>query len=112
VTAALGLCSNSAPAADADSVSEPMPKPISEACWTLSIPLRLIEARYGPGNFDDAGDELCACLAEMGGYACHFDFDSRHPNPWYHVLVLSVPGLPAALVEPLLARVRALDLLS
>lgn len=78
------------------------------------IPIRMVELAYGSGNFDDAGDEIAAALADWAEYpgqiCCTFEFDSAHPNPWYHALVVEVAGLPEALHAPFVARLAALGL--
>ncbi|KAB8141229.1 hypothetical protein F8S13_20735 [Chloroflexia bacterium SDU3-3] len=78
------------------------------------IPIRLVEAAYGAGNFDDAGDEIAAALADLADYpgqvVCRFAFDCAHHNPWYHALVVGVAGLPEALHASFAARLAALGL--
>lgn len=63
----------------------------------LRLPLRLIEARYGAGNFDDAGDAVCDWAASVSGregvHKVEFDFDTTHPNPWFHVMTCAVTGI-------------------
>ena len=64
----------------------------------LRMPLRLIEAQYGSGNFDDAGDDIFAMLNGMssrpGQFRFTIEFDCAHPNPWYHVMVCQCEALP------------------
>jgi len=61
------------------------------------FPLAAIQARYGAGNYDDAGDAIAAALALACADAdpprLGFDFDAVHSNPWFHALVVSVHGL-------------------
>lgn len=72
------------------------------------LPVRLIEARFGAGNFDDAGDAVAAWLRDWSGgedrYRIGYEFDSGHDNPWFHALALSIEGLPAPLCERLRRR--------
>lgn len=60
------------------------------------IPLHVIESKYGPGNFDDAGDDIALLFrraVDQAKCSYRFDIDGSHPNPWYHALVFSVDGL-------------------
>ncbi|ADB14960.1 hypothetical protein Psta_0265 [Pirellula staleyi DSM 6068] len=79
---------------------------------SIRVPLRVIESVYGRDNFDNAGDDMGDDLRELsdwpGQYRCRFNFDTVHPNPWYHALVFEVEGVPdpviARLVEMLIGR--------
>ncbi|MBX9401522.1 hypothetical protein K4L06_09370 [Lysobacter sp. BMK333-48F3] len=70
--------------------------------------LDAIQSRYGAGNFDDAGDEIAAALvaacADRGVPPLSFDFDTAHPNPWFHALVATVHGLTPAQHDDFLSR--------
>jgi hypothetical protein len=62
----------------------------------MKLPLRQVEERFGPGNFDDAGDALVAFLngiMEGHHYSIAWSFDTLHPNPWYHSFDLTIKGL-------------------
>ncbi|MDL5035630.1 hypothetical protein [Comamonas resistens] len=64
--------------------------------FTFKLPLRLVEAVFGCGNFDDCGDWLQDWMAEYlaehppsrSGYRLMLDcdFETVHPNPWFHTL--------------------------
>lgn len=61
------------------------------------LPLRIIERVYGAGNFDDAGEEIADALEQIsdykGQYRYRFDFDSKHANPYFHVMVIDIEGI-------------------
>lgn len=73
-----------------------------------------IEARYGHGNFDDAGDHVAEALREVSAagnqYPLAFEFDTAHANPWYHAFVVTVTGLPDDVARRFAARMQALGL--
>lgn len=65
----------------------------------------VIEQKFGPGNFDDAGDAMVEALREAfehsktaarlaPHFTVAFDFDSSHPNPWHHTMVVTFGGVP------------------
>ncbi|MDR2298210.1 MAG: hypothetical protein LBE30_07690 [Comamonas sp.] len=64
--------------------------------FTFKLPLRLVEAVFGGDNFDDCGDWVQDWLAEylaehppsLSGYrlVLDCDFETEHPNPWFHTL--------------------------
>lgn len=67
---------------------------------TLRIPIERIEAQFGAGNIDDACDALIELLhAGCGdqGYRVDTELDLRHPNPWFHRLLLHLDDGPADL---------------
>jgi len=57
----------------------------------------LVEHIYGRGNFDDAGEDIADAIRQVSTwpdqYGCRFEFDSSHPNPWYHAMVVEVEGM-------------------
>ena len=69
-------------------------QPAPDFCFKL--PLRCVEAVFGRDNFDDCGDWVRDWLAEylaehppaQTGYrlAVNCDFETSHPNPWFHTL--------------------------
>lgn len=79
------------------------------------LPVRLIEQRFGAGNFDDACDEIATWLGELGGDADRHrighTFDTGHPNPWFHTLVLIVDGVSPELRDQLSVRLAESGLL-
>lgn len=81
---------------------------------TYRFSLRLVEERYGRGNFDDAGDAMVAALRDVVGcderHVVTFDFDTGHANPWFHVLVFSVANLPGLQHRRFLDRLAAIGL--
>ena len=80
----------------------------------LRIPFATLERRFGRGNFDDAGDAMLAALNALsdypGQYACRFAEDCTHANPWFHVLILDVAGIPDARCQAWLRQLVALGL--
>lgn len=73
-----------------------------------------IEARYGHGNFDDAGDHVAEALRDVSAwenqYPLAFEFDAVHANPWYHAFVVTVTGLPDDVARRFADRMRMLGL--
>ncbi|MDC6162494.1 hypothetical protein PPH93_12625 [Achromobacter xylosoxidans] len=73
-----------------------------------------IEARYGHGNFDDAGDRVAEALRDVSAwenqYPLAFEFDTVHANPWYHAFVVTVTGLPDDVARRFADRMRMLGL--
>ncbi|KMJ88898.1 hypothetical protein ACH58_21420 [Achromobacter xylosoxidans] len=73
-----------------------------------------IEARYGHGNFDDAGDHVAEVLRDVSvwenQYPLAFEFDTAHANPWYHAFVVTVTGLPDDVARRFADRMRMLGL--
>lgn len=65
---------------------------------TIRMPIRLIEAVYGAGNFDDAGDDIFETLNGLSSRPQQFrfgiEFDCVHANPWYHAMVCQCEALP------------------
>jgi hypothetical protein len=81
----------------------------------IRIPCRIIETIYGSGNFDDAGDALITALRNVSDYPSdqyryHFEFDSAHPNPWYHMMVFKIENIPDPTYAKLVEQVTALGL--
>jgi hypothetical protein len=72
------------------------PSPVTARTYRFA--LRSIEDRFGPGNFDDAGDAIVAALRDVWDQAercvVDFDFDTAHTNPWFHALAVSIDPLP------------------
>ncbi len=64
---------------------------------TFIYQANIIEETYGKGNFDDFGDEFIFRLNEASEYSWQFmpefDFDSKHHNPFFHNLTITVPGI-------------------
>ena len=81
---------------------------------STSIPCLTIERVYGSGNFDDAGDDLVSALRIVSDYPdqyrSRFNFDSTHPNPWYHSMVFEIEGIPESTYERFVEQVAALGL--
>ncbi|MGO1000531.1 hypothetical protein [Lysobacter sp. CA196] len=75
---------------------------------TYRFALRSIEERFGPGNFDDAGDAIVAALRDFCDQAdrcsVDFSFDTAHANPWFHALVVAIDPLPESVCAGFLAR--------
>lgn len=73
-----------------------------------------IEARYGHGNFDDAGDCIAEALRDVsaweGQYPLAFEFETSHANPWYHEFVATVCGLSDEVARRFDDRMRLLGL--
>src|SRR5438094_9984717 len=65
---------------------------------SIRVPLRLVERAYGRDNHDNAGDDIVYALRQVSEwpdqFRYRFDFDSSHPNPWYHAMVFEVEGMP------------------
>ncbi|GHU18326.1 hypothetical protein FACS189475_03610 [Betaproteobacteria bacterium] len=65
--------------------------------WATSIPCRIVERVYGSGNFDDAGDDLIDASRLVSDYPNQFrhrfNFDTSHPNPWYHAMIFEIEGI-------------------
>lgn len=74
-----------------------------------------VERVYGSGNFDDAGDALFESLGLVSGYTgqyrCRIDIDSTHPNPWYHVMIFEIEGIPDSAYELFIEKVASLGLI-
>ncbi|QWP78142.1 hypothetical protein J5226_07025 [Lysobacter sp. K5869] len=72
------------------------------------LPLHRIEARFGAGKFDDACDAIAGWLVEVGGDADRHrighTFDTAHPNPQFHTLVLIIDGVPPEVRDRLSAQ--------
>lgn len=72
---------------------------------SIRVPLRVVESAYGRGNYDDAGEDMAYALRRVSQwpdqYACRFNFDTSHPNPWYHAMVFEVDGVPLPVLEQL-----------
>lgn len=67
---------------------------------TLRVAVERIEARFGAGNLDDACDALVALLQACcgdQGYQVAIELDTRHPNPWFHCVLLHLDDGPADL---------------
>jgi hypothetical protein len=81
----------------------------------IRIPLHTIQARYGQDNFDDAGEDLVEALGQVSNFPhqfrCRFEFDTSHPNPWYHAMLFQVKGIPDLAYRQLVEHVRSLGLL-
>ena len=68
-----------------------------EMTLLVKLPIRLIEEKFGAGNFDEAGDAVLGVLSSLGmrtRCTVQWNFDTAHPNPWYHTMNLSLRGLP------------------
>ena len=67
------------------------------ASQVIRIPLRLVDAAYGPDNHDNAGDDVIFCLHSASEYPdqyrMDFSFDASHDNPWYHAMVYTIHGI-------------------
>ena len=84
-------------------------QPAPSFCFKL--PLRWVEEVFGRENFDDCGDWVRDWLAEylaeyppvQPGYrlVVDCDFETDHPNPWFHTLNYTA-RLPDAQVARLL----------
>jgi hypothetical protein len=83
--------------------------------WRIvSIRCSVIEARYGSGNFDDAGDDLVAELNSVSDFPsqfpCRFNFDCQNANPYFHTLLFEIQGITDAHLNEFLKRVASLGL--
>ncbi|WP_457320009.1 hypothetical protein [Stenotrophomonas sp. P5_B8] len=86
--------------------------PVDRRC--LRIPYLLLLARYGA--VDEAEDDLLELLRQVLGadVAVSWEEDLRHPNPWFHTVILDVGAslgeFSHAQHGALMERLRALDL--
>ncbi|MCL2310610.1 MAG: hypothetical protein FWC42_10175 [Proteobacteria bacterium] len=81
-----------------------------ERPWrALRIPYRLFENAY---DSDDLGDLLIAALRAVSDhsdqYNYRFDEDHTHQNPWYHVMIFEIEGIPEVIYEKFVRKVVAL----
>lgn len=78
------------------------------------IPLRLIDDVYGKDNYDNAGDDVAYALTQVSDYPkqyrSRFEFDTSHVNPWYHVMIFEIEGLPDSVYARFLALIAELGL--
>lgn len=81
---------------------------------TVRIPFRLIDAVYGPGNHDDAGDAFHNSLVEVVDYPSQYkwdwNYDTSHDNPWYYAKVYTIHGITEAHYARLIELLRELKL--
>jgi hypothetical protein len=81
----------------------------------ISIRLAVIEDRYGRGNFDDAGDDLWACLSEVsdfnGQHSAEFLFDNSHVNHYFHTLNFVINNIDEEKYSRFMEKVMALGLI-
>ncbi|MGJ7902111.1 hypothetical protein [Lysobacter sp. 1R34A] len=88
------------------------PPPVTARTYRFA--LRSIEERFGPGNFDDAGDAIVEALHDSYDQAerCAVDFDfvTAHANPWLHALVVTIDPLPESAHARLLVRLDEIGL--
>ena len=80
----------------------------------IEIRCSAIEARYGLGNFDDAGDDLVAQLNSVSEfsdqYPCRFHLDCQNENPYFHTFLFEIQGITGAHLKKLLKRIASLGL--
>jgi hypothetical protein len=88
------------------------PPPVTARTYRFA--LHSIEDRFGPGDFDDAGDAIVEALRDAYDQAerCSVDFslDTAHSNPWFHVLVVAIDPLPESVQPGFLARLAKIGL--
>lgn len=81
----------------------------------VSIPLRKIDEVYGRENYDNAGDDLVYFLSTMfeypDQYRCRLEFDTAHPNSWYHTMDFEIEGISDAAYDLLVEKIVAAGLL-
>lgn len=70
---------------------------------TFIYPLSKIEDSYGKDNIDDFGDEFIYQLNLVSDYEeqfkAKFQFSITHDNPFYHNLIVKVPGVTSKKAE-------------
>ncbi len=66
------------------------------ASGIFNIPCRLIENKYGTGNYDDATDDINAIIltivADSHKLRSTVSINTTHNNPWFHTLDLAITG--------------------
>lgn len=81
---------------------------------TTRIPVRVVERIHGKGNFDDAADDLVHALRLVSDFPdqhrYRFEFDTTHPNPWYHTMIFKIEGISDSSYERFVDKVAALGL--
>lgn len=83
----------------------------------ISLPLRLIEKRYGSrSETDNAADEVIECVNAISDFpsqfSVNFRMDVSHDNPWYHTMTCKVEGMTSdrfAQLEQLLREKALID---
>ena len=92
-----------------------MPRESGLPQTTVRVRLQVIERCYGRDNLDNAGDDLVHCLAIVSHspnqYQWSFEYDSSHPNCYYHTLNFVVRGMDEETADNLKNQIRNIGLL-